>query len=149
MKRNSGSLCFPFLYQSCKRGDWKKWVHRRMPTVCSGGQRSRRCLWRPLGWQEEAASCLLAPSSCRHPCVGTGVLSTGFSSSSFSFFPQIWVEEETSDSTPRWGLYWASFSVGSSWSSLRSAAWCSPVFFPRPPFLEWFLAGLVFLIENF
>lgn len=101
-----------------------------------------------LGWQEEVASCLLAPSSCRHPCALKHVsLSTGFSSSSFSFFPTDLGEEDKRQHQDEDLL-----GPASAWA-LRDPPEVSGLMFssilPSTPFLEWFLVLSCFLNRKF
>lgn len=114
------------------------------------------CLqWRPevkevsmkaLGLTGRVASCLLAPSSCRHPCALKHVsLSTGFSSSSFSFFPTDLGEGSHVDST-KMRICRASFSVGSSWSA---GGQLDVLQYSSLDPLEWFLVLSCFLNRKF
>lgn len=101
-----------------------------------------------LGWQEEVASCLLAPSSCRHPCALKHVsLSTGFSSCSFSFPTDLGEEDKRQHQDEDL------FGPASAWALCDppevSGLMFSSILLPSTPFLEWFLVLSCFLNRKF
>lgn len=148
-KRNSGSLCFPFLYSKVVK------------EVTGRNEFTGRCLLSAveargqggvheglLGWQEEVASCLLAPSSCRHPCALKHVsLSTGFSSCSFSFPTDLGEEDKRQHQDEDL------FGPASAWALCDppevSGLMFSSILLPSTPFLEWFLVLSCFLNRKF
>ena len=102
-----------------------------------------------LGWQDEVARCLPAPSWCRHPCALKHVsLSTAFSSCSFSFSPTDLGEEDKRQHQDEDLL-----GPASAWALCDppevSGLMFSSILLPSTLFLEGFLVLSCFLNRKF